>query len=121
MRNPLNNWYSGTEGEFMRTGNLFFKLMRRSLLASALLLLFMGAAGAYTIVLRDGRHLEVPSTFTLTKTTFTYEIAPGINRTVALILIDVPTTDRPNNEAPGRFFPHRAAHAHPPPLIPPSP
>ncbi len=102
----------------MRAGNLFFKLMRRPLFASALLLIFMGAAGAYTIVLRDGRHLEVPSTFTLTKTTFTYEIAPGINRTVALILIDVPATERANNEAPGRFFQHAAVDVAPPTVIP---
>ena len=39
----------------------------------------------------------------MTTTTLTYEAAPGINRTVQLILIDVPATERANNELPGDF------------------
>jgi hypothetical protein len=72
--------------------------------ASALLLLALSvAASAYTIVLRDGRRIEVTSDFTLTKSTLTYEIAPGISRTVQLILVDVAATERANNQAPGSF------------------
>ncbi len=72
--------------------------------ASAILLLALSVtASAYTIVLRDGRRIEIASEFVLTKSTLTYEIAPGISRTVQLILIDVTATERANNEAPGSF------------------
>jgi hypothetical protein len=39
----------------------------------------------------------------LTKSTLTYELAPGISRTVQLILVDVAATERANNQAPGSF------------------
>jgi hypothetical protein len=71
---------------------------------SAILLLALSvAASAYTIVLRDGRRIEVTPGFTLTPSTLTYEIAPGISRTIELILVDVAATERANNEAPGSF------------------
>src|SRR5438876_9279398 len=63
-------------------------------------------AGAYTLVLRNGQRLEIPSEFTLTKTTLTYEISPGFNKTMQLILIDVAATERANKEVPGSFFKH---------------
>jgi hypothetical protein len=64
------------------------------------------AAAAYTLVFRDGRRLEVPSGFVLTKSTLTYEVAPGFSKTVQLILIDVAATERANNEAAGAFLKH---------------
>jgi hypothetical protein len=85
-------------------GSLFPRRPFAGIAASAILLLALSiAASAYTIVLRDGRRIEVPSDFTLTKSTLTYEIAPGINRTVQLILVDVAATERANNQAPGSF------------------
>lgn len=66
-------------------------------------------ANAYTLVFRDGRKVEIPVTFTVTNTTVTYELAPGFSRTVALVLIDVPATERANHEQPGAF--HRHAEA----------
>ena len=75
--------------------------------ASAILLLALSVvASAYTIVLRDGRRIEVTSDFTLTKLTLTYELAPGVSRTVQLILVDVDATERANNDAPGSFAKH---------------
>ncbi len=75
--------------------------------ASLILLLALSAvASAYTIVLRDGRRIEIASEFALTKSTLTYEIAPGVNRTVQLILVDVAATERANNESPGNFAKH---------------
>lgn len=72
--------------------------------ASAFLLLALSiAASAYTIVLRDGRRIEITSDFTLTKSTLTYELAPGITRTVQLILVDVAATEKANNQAPSSF------------------
>src|SRR5438046_1947037 len=77
-------------------------------LTAAMLLLLAGAvtAGAYTLVFRSGRRLEIPSEFTLTRTTLTYEVSPGFSKTMQLILIDVAATERANNEAPGGFFKH---------------
>ena len=77
-------------------------------LTAAVLLLFVCAvtASAYTLVFRDGRRLEIPSEFTLTRTTLTYEASPGFSKTMQLILINVAATERANNEAPGSFFKH---------------
>jgi len=70
------------------------------------LIVVANAAMAYTVVFRDGHKLEVPTVFIVSPSTLTYEAAPGINRTVQLILIDVAATERANNEAPGGFFKH---------------
>jgi hypothetical protein len=86
--------------------------------ASAILLLALSvAASAYTIVLRDGRRIEITSDFTLTKSTLTYEIAHGISRTVQLILVDVAATERANNQTPGSF----AKYAEQEPTTPAAP
>ncbi len=85
-------------------GSLFTRRLFARIAAAAILLLTLSVvASAYTIVLRDGRRIEVASDFTLTKSTLTYEIAPGISRTVQLILVDVAATERANNQAPGSF------------------
>jgi hypothetical protein len=81
-------------------------VLARLALVSILLGALANAATAYTLVFRDGHQIKVSSVFALTSTTFTYEAAPGINQTLQLILIDVPATERANNEAPGSFFKH---------------
>src|SRR5260370_41256088 len=79
----------------------------RNLTATVLLLLACAVtASAYTLVFRDGRRLEIPSEFTLTRTTLTSESSPGFSETMHLILIDVAATERANHEAPGSFFKH---------------
>jgi hypothetical protein len=99
----------------MRTKNILrslfplLSMLIKFVSVSALLVALANAAIAYTLVFRDGHRIEVPSVFTLTPTTFTYEAAPGINKTVQLILIDVAGTERANDEAPGRFFKHAAS------------
>src|SRR6266852_4873858 len=97
--------------------SLLTRHMCGKIAASAILLLALSvAATAYTIVLRDGRRIEVTPEFTLTKSTLTYEIAPGISRTVQLILVDVAATERANHQAPGSFAKHAEQK-----LTPPSP
>lgn len=80
-----------------------------SKLVVAVVLLFTLAitASAYTLVFRNGQRIEIPAEFTLTRTTLTYEISPGFNKTMLLSLIDVAATERANREAPGSFFKHR--------------
>jgi len=102
-------------------GSLFNRRLFARINASAILLLALSvAASAYTIVLRDGRRIEVTSDFALTKSTLTYELAPGISRTVPLILVDVAATERANNQAPGSFA-TRAEQKLTAPALPVSP
>lgn len=67
------------------------------------------AANAYTVVLHGGRRVEIPSSFTLTASTLTYEVSPGVQVTLNLAAIDVTATEQANNEAPGSFL-QRTTH-----------
>jgi hypothetical protein len=69
-----------------------------------LVCLTSGAASAYTIVMRGGRRVEVPDAFRVSRTTLTYEAAPGINITLPLDHIDVEATERANSEPAGSFL-----------------
>jgi hypothetical protein len=86
----------------MCSARLFTKLLA----AVAVSVVLANGVSAYTIVFRDGHRVEAPAVFTVTPTTLTYEAAPGINRTLQLILIDVAATERVNHEAPGSFLKH---------------
>src|SRR5215216_4975577 len=65
---------------------------------------FTRMVAAYTVVLRGGRRVEIPATFTVTKWTLTYEAAPGINVTLQISTIDIAATERANNEPPGALL-----------------
>ncbi len=78
-------------------------ISRRFLLASLLLSLIVSVANAYTIVMKGGRRVEIPSKFIVTKSTLTYEVQPGIQVTLQLAAIDVSATEKANNENPGAF------------------
>ena len=80
-------------------------MLFRKLLVVALVVAFSAtAASAYTLVMRSGRRVEIPNTFTLTKSTLTYETAPGIQVTVQLVSIDVAATERVNGQPAGSFL-----------------
>ncbi len=87
-------------------GSRLHSAFPRLVMAVVLLLTLAIAASAYTLVLRNGQRVEIPAEFALTKTTLTYEVSPGFNKTMLLTLIDVAATERANNEAPGGFFQH---------------
>jgi len=89
---------------------------RRLLVASFLLIFTATAASAYTIVMRNGRRVEIPNTFTLTNSTLTYETAPGIQVTIQLTGIDIPATERANGQAPGSFMAAKAKPQTPAPV-----
>jgi hypothetical protein len=72
--------------------------------ALALAILLPVAAGAYTIVMRSGRRIEIPSNFIVTSKTLTYEAAPGINITLMMTGIDIAATERANNEPAGSLL-----------------
>jgi hypothetical protein len=77
---------------------------RRFLVASFLLVFTATAASAYTVVMRNGRTVEIPNTFTLTKSTLTYETAPGIQITIQLASIDIAATERLNGQSAGSLL-----------------
>lgn len=77
---------------------------RKLSVALLLAMLLPVAASAYTVVMRGGRRIEIPSTFTVTATTLTYEAAPGINVTLMMTAIDIAATERANNEPAGSLL-----------------
>ena len=89
---------------------------RRLLVVSFLLIFTATAASAYTIVMRNGRRVEIPNTFTLTSSTLTYETAPGIQVTIQLTGIDVAATERANGQGAGSFMAAGAKPQAPPPV-----
>ncbi len=94
------------------------EILTRFLFVTVILIVLADVAGAYTIVFKNGRRIEVPATFEVGTGTVTYELAPGINKTLQLALIDIAATERANLETPGSFFKHspQPAIASPVPL-----
>ncbi|MEO8434135.1 MAG: hypothetical protein ABI596_04525 [Pyrinomonadaceae bacterium] len=85
--------------------------MLRITMALGLAMVLPLVAGAYTLVLRDGRHTEIPATFIVSGKALTYERSPGFNITMQLSIIDIAATERINNEAPGSFMRRSASTA----------
>jgi len=103
-------------------------VLAKSGMAAVLVLICSIAASAYTLVFRGGLRSEIPDEFTLTRTTLTYELAPGFTKTILVSLIDIRATERANNQPYGSFFKRREqTPADPqspqasPPAEPPSP
>ncbi|MBA2705569.1 MAG: hypothetical protein H0U60_17150 [Blastocatellia bacterium] len=72
--------------------------------SSVLIILFVCTASAYTIVMRGGKRIEIPAKFQVTATTLTYEAGPEIQITLQLAAIDVPATEKANNETAGALL-----------------
>lgn len=73
----------------------------RFLFATLFLSLTVSAANAYTVVMRDGRRVEIPNEFTVTNSTLTYDVGSGMQVTIQLNTIDVAETERANAESAG--------------------
>jgi hypothetical protein len=98
MPKALNGYLRGLS----RNG---FTLRAGRLVCAALLAMLLPlVASAYTVVLRSGRRIEIPASFTVTKLTLTYESAPGINITLLMSTIDVQATERANREPAGALL-----------------
>ncbi len=79
-------------------------LLLKSGIVVVLICAFAVAASAYTLVFRNGNRMEIPDEFTVTRTTLTYEMSPGFQKTILVSLIDIGATERANNEPWGSFF-----------------
>ncbi len=69
-----------------------------------LLLTFVVTADAYTIIMKSGRRIEIPAQFNVTLTTVTYDAGSQIQVTLETAAINIPATERANNEAPGSLL-----------------
>ena len=74
------------------------------LFAALFLFLTVTVVNAYTIVLRDGRRIEIPNQFAVTSSTLTYDAGAGMQVTIQLNTVDIAATERANNEARGAFL-----------------
>jgi len=66
-------------------------------------LVITATAQAYTIVMRNGRVIEIPKTFSVSASTITYEVNPGFQVTLQIAAIDTLATDLANREPIGSF------------------
>jgi hypothetical protein len=82
----------------------FRVIARRLCCVIGLLVVSCAAAEAYTIVMRDGRQLEIPAQFVVTPSTLTYEVSPGMQITLNILAIDIAATEKINNEPAGSFM-----------------
>lgn len=76
---------------------------RRIFLAAFFVALAVSVANAYTVVMRDGRRVEIPNEFTVTNSTITYEVSSGFQVTIQLNTVDIAATERANGEVQGSF------------------
>lgn len=90
--------------------NGFIRACTRAMCVFSLVLILAVAASAYTVVLLGGRRVEIPERFTVTQLSLTYEAAPGINITILMSSINIPATERANNEPAGSLL-KRASQA----------
>jgi len=72
--------------------------------SSVVILLFVCTVSAYTVVMRGGKRIEIPAKFLVTASTLTYEAGPGIQITLQLAAIDIPATEKANNEVAGALL-----------------
>lgn len=78
--------------------------IRNRMLALLVLLALPIMASAYTIVLRDGRRLEVPNNFSVSNSTLTYVVSADIQVTLQLATINIAATEKANGEANGALL-----------------
>jgi len=81
-----------------------FKLI---LISAALLCVLPAIASAYTIVMRDGRKIQIPDDFGVDRATLTYRVSDTIQITLQLGTINIAATEKLNGEAPGSLLQHR--------------
>jgi hypothetical protein len=88
----------------MRKLNQMNQAINRMAISCSLILLFVCTASAYTIVMRGGKRIEIPAKFQVAATTLTYEAGPDIQITLQLAAIDIPATEKANNETSGALL-----------------
>ena len=85
-------------------------ICKRVLSMTLLIFVSWTLAGAYTIVFHGGKRIEIPDNFIVTSNSAIYEAAPGFNVSFRLESIDIPATERVNNDSAGSFLRRIDAH-----------
>src|SRR6476659_52203 len=88
----------------MRTFHIPTRAASRIVSVFAVILLLVVVANAYTVIMHGGRRVEIPSRFTVTAATLTYEVTEGIQITIPMAAIDIPATEKANHELPGSLL-----------------
>jgi hypothetical protein len=88
----------------MRALQMPTRVTKKIISVSAILLLLAGAANAYTVLMHGGRRIEILSRFVVTPATLTYEVTEGIQITIPMAAIDIPATEKANQELPGSLL-----------------
>lgn len=83
--------------------------VRRILFAALFLSLTVTVVNAYTVVMRDGRRVEIPNEFTVTNSTLTYDVGNGMQITIQLNTVDIAATERANGASHGSLLQRAAA------------
>jgi len=78
--------------------------IKRTVSIISLLCLIAVTVNAYTVVMRNGRRVDIGSRFVVTQSTLTYEVSPGIQITLQMHAIDIAATERANSEQPGALM-----------------
>src|SRR4029079_12107436 len=76
----------------------------RILFAALFLSLTVSAVSAYTVVMRDGRRVEIPNEFAVTNSTLTYDVGNDIQVTIQLNTVDIAATERANGQPQGSLL-----------------
>jgi len=80
-------------------------MLSSRLFVAALFLIFsVSVVTAYTVVMRDGRRVEIPNEFTVTNSTLTYDVGNGMQVTMQLNTVDIAETERANAESAGSLL-----------------
>jgi hypothetical protein len=78
--------------------------IKRTVSIVALMCVIAVSVSAYTVVMRNGRRVEIGSRFVVTQSTLTYEVSPGFQVTLQMQAIDIGATERANHEQPGALL-----------------
>lgn len=95
----------------MRDFERLTSLGRRLVAAICVSFVLAVTANAYSVVMRSGKRVEIPDRFNVTNLTLTYETSPGFWVTLQMSAIDIPATEKANNESPGSLL-GRATQEH---------
>lgn len=88
----------------MQSSHAITRIPVRIVSAFVFVCLLTTTANAYTVIMRGGRRVEIPSSFVMTTSTLTYEVSPGVQITLNVAAIDIPATETANNESPGSLL-----------------
>ncbi len=98
----------------MRNFKAPMSLGRHAMCAACLLFTLAATTNAYSIVMRGGKRIEIPAQFIVNNLTLTYEAAPGFWITLQMAAVDIPATERANNEISGSLLARATKEKKPP-------